>query len=310
MSTSEIGEIAAASGEILRAMNKAQFEQARKLVKTPSGRIAVVENGSGPVAVFLHGVVLNGWFWRHQLDGLCDVRRCIALDLLAHGATEIAPTQDVSSNACAEMLRELLDALDVEKIDLVGNDSGGGIAQIFAARHPERLRSLTLTDADAHDNWPPEAFKGFLAMAAAGGLADTFGAMLADKNVYRSPEALGLAYEKASGVSDETIEIYLKPHLASPQRTRDLQRFLAAFDCAQTVAVEGQLKKLDVPTLIAWATDDVFFDVEWSHWLARTIPGTRKRVSVEGGRIYFPEERAVEFNAELRSFWGEIERGR
>jgi pimeloyl-ACP methyl ester carboxylesterase len=97
---------------------------------------------------------------------LSDIRRCIAVDLLAHGDTEIAADQDVSVTANAKMLRELLDALDSDRVDLVGNDSGGGIAQIFAAMHSERVRSLTLTDCDAHDNWPPEAFKPFLAMVA------------------------------------------------------------------------------------------------------------------------------------------------
>jgi pimeloyl-ACP methyl ester carboxylesterase len=71
-------------------------------------------------------------------------------------------------------------------VDLVGNDSGTGIAQIFAALYPERVRSLTLTDGDTHDNWPPKAFKPFLAMAASGGLPATLKAMIADKNVYRS----------------------------------------------------------------------------------------------------------------------------
>ena len=91
-------------------------------------------------------------------------------------------------------------------MDLVGNDSGGGIAQIFAALYPERVRSLTLTDCDTHDNWPPEAFKPFLAMAAAGGLRGTLDAMLSDKSVYRSPQALGPAYEHPERLSDDSIE--------------------------------------------------------------------------------------------------------
>ena len=37
----------------------------------------------------------------------------------------------------------------------------GAYGQIFAALYPERVRSLTLTDCDTHDNWPPEAFKPF-----------------------------------------------------------------------------------------------------------------------------------------------------
>src|SRR5438876_11435939 len=141
---------------------------ARHSVETASGCISYTEQGAGPVALFVHGVLSNGHIRRRQLSRLSDTLRCIAVDLLAHGETEIAPGQDVSVTANALMLESFLDALSIDQVDLVGNDSGGGIAQIFAARHPERLRSLTLTNCDAHDNWPPAAVKPFLAMAAAG----------------------------------------------------------------------------------------------------------------------------------------------
>jgi pimeloyl-ACP methyl ester carboxylesterase len=275
----------------------------RRIVQTRSGRIGYVEQGVGPVALFVHGVLLNGHLWRHQLAHLSDIRRCIAVDLLAHGDTEIAPDQDVSVTANADMLRQFLDALDIGEVDLVGNDSGGGIAQIFAALLPERVRSLTLTDCDAHDNWPPEAFKPFLAMAAAGDLRGTLEAMLSDKSVYRSPQALGPAYEHPERVTDDSIERYLRPLVRTEQRTRDLQRFLAAFDNKHTRAIEPRLKTLKAPTLIVWGTDDVYFDVKWSRWLADTIPGTRRRVELEGGRIFFPEERWEDFNQELRAHW-------
>ena len=45
----------------------------------------------------------------------------------------------------------------------------------------------------------------------------------------------------------------------------------------------------------------MYFPVEWSHWLRKTIPGTTRRVEFEGARIFFPEERAAEFNRELRA---------
>src|SRR5271156_5876869 len=117
----------------------------RRSVETPSGRISYLEQGTGPVALFVHGVLLNGHLWRHQLAALSDIRRCIAVDLLAHGDTEIAPGQDVSVTANANMLREVLDVLHIDQADVIGNDSGGGIAQIFAALNPDRVRSLTLT---------------------------------------------------------------------------------------------------------------------------------------------------------------------
>src|SRR5262249_57634581 len=203
------------SGRITDSMaDKTQREDGkssstRRSVQTASGRISYTEQGAGPVALFVHGVLLNGHLWRHQLAHLADVRRCIAVDLLAHGDTEIAPDQDVSVTANANMLKEFLDALKIEQVDLVGNDSGGGICQIFAASYPERIRSLTLTDCDAHDNWPPEAFRPFLAMAANGGLRETLDAMLADKNIYRSPDALGPAYEHPNPRSDATFAAYL-----------------------------------------------------------------------------------------------------
>src|ERR1700723_2076028 len=222
-------------------MNAKKSSPIHRSVQTPSGRISYTEQGTGSVALFVHGVLLNGYLWRHQLADLSDIRRCIAVDLLAHGDTEIAPDQDVSVTANAKMLKEFLDALKIDQVDLVGNDSGGGIAQIFAALYPERVRSLTLTDCDTHDNWPPEAFKPFLAMSAAGGLGDTLEALLVDKGIYRSADALGPAYEHLEDVSDETIEIYLRPFLASPQRLHDLERFLAAFDSKHTLAVEMQL---------------------------------------------------------------------
>ena len=284
-------------------MNEKKSSPIQRSVQTASGRISYTEQGTGPVALFVHGVLLNGYLWRHQLADLSDIRRCIAVDLLAHGDTEITPDQDVSVTANAKMLKEFLDALNIDQVDLVGNDSGGGIAQIFAALYPERVRSLTLTDCDTHDNWPPEAFKPFLAMSAAGGLRGTLETMLSDKSVYRSPQALGPAYEHPDQLTDDSIEKYLRPLVRTEQRTRDLQRFLAAFDNKHTLAIEIQLKTLRAPTLIVWGTDDVYFDVKWSRWLAENIPGTRRRVELKGARIFFPEERWQQFDKELRAHW-------
>jgi pimeloyl-ACP methyl ester carboxylesterase len=284
-------------------MANTQNTLTRRSVDTLSGRISYAEAGAGPVALFVHGVLLNKHLWRHQLAGLSDLRRCIAIDLLAHGDTEISPDQDVSVTANARMIGEFMDALDLDQVDLVGNDSGGGIAQIFAARNPSRVRTLTLTNCDAHDNWPPKAFKPFLDMAAAGGLADALGAMLSDKAIFRSPDALGPAYEHPQSVSDATIETYVRPLVRTEQRTRDFERFLGAFDCRQTLAIEADLRRLTAPTLIVWGSDDIYFDVKWAQWLADAIPGAGPPVTVPGARIFFPEERPAEFNQALRTHW-------
>jgi len=70
-----------------------------------------------------------------------------------------------------------------------------------------------------------------------------------------------------------------------------------------TVDIEAALKLVHAPTLIAWGTDDIFFDLKWSYWLENTIAGSRRRMEITGGRIFFPEARASEFNEAVRTHW-------
>jgi len=118
---------------------QAETWMVRHSVDTSSGRISYLEQGKGPVALFVHGVLLNGYLWRHQLEDLSDIRRRIAVDLLAHGDTQIAPGQDVSVTANAKMLKEFLDALKIEQVDLVANDT--------LTRESERVRRHSVPTA-------------------------------------------------------------------------------------------------------------------------------------------------------------------
>ncbi len=275
-------------------------------IETAFGRISYKQAGnSGPVALFVHGVIVNSHLWRHQLPELADIRRCIAVDLMGHGATQIAQGQPLplSFEAQAEMLLAFIDALGIEQLDLVANDSGTGIAQIFAVRNPHRLRSLVLSNGDVHDNWPPKEFSGFLDMVADGGLPQTLQKMLDDKAVFRGADGMEGAYEDSSLVSDETVEAYIRPHLSSVQRTSDLVRFILSFDNTQTVRIEPLLRGLNIPTLIVWGTGDIFFSKQWSDFLADRLAGVVSQVEIANGRLLFPEERADELNQALRSFW-------
>jgi pimeloyl-ACP methyl ester carboxylesterase len=272
----------------------------RRIIETPSGRIAFVDRGEGPAALFVHGVFLNADLWDGVVDGVSDVRRCIAPDILCHGQTRERADADVSFAGQAEMLRQLIDALDVRQVDVVANDSGGAIAQIFAARHPERVRSLALTNCDVHDGWPPPAFvptvqavlnAGFRAVATP----------LSDPAVAR--EALGVGFEHPERLSDATLRGFLDPLLASDERVKNLERFFAAMDCRQTVEVEPLLRRLQAPTLVLWGTGDVFFDVEWARWLAKTIPGAREPVLLPDAKLFFPMERPARVAVELRKLW-------
>lgn len=268
---------------------------------TPFGEIAYRERGSGPAALFVHGVFLNGHLWRDVIDRVADVRRCIAVDLMGHGATRTAPDQDMSFDAQADMLRAFCDALSLDQVDVVSNDSGTGIVQLFAARNPARIRSLTLTNGDVHDNFPPPAVEPLLAATRQGLLPAIGQRMLADVEEARAQFAIG--YEHPERVSAETLRTYLEPLFASPERTGQLERFITGIDCRSNVAAEPLLRRLTAPTLVVWGTGDVFFGVEWAHWLRDTIPGARRVVELEGATLFFPEERPDELALALREHW-------
>lgn len=273
-----------------------------KYVATPFGDIAYTERGHGPAALFVHGVFLNGHLWRHVIDRVCDVRRCIAIDLLAHGGTRTPESQDVSFSAQADMLDAVCTALRLDPVDVVANDSGGGIAQIFAARHPARIRSLTLTNCDVHDNWPPKAFEPMRQLVAHGGLADMGRKLLGDIEFARARFAV--AYEHPERLSADTLRTYLEPLFATPAAIRNLERwFSTSHDNRQTVEIEPQLRTLQAPTLVVWGTDDAFFPVKWAYWLRDTIPGCRKVIELDGARLFFPEERPDVLADALREHW-------
>jgi pimeloyl-ACP methyl ester carboxylesterase len=142
-------------------MNAATFHQQRRFVETSCGRIAYIEQGAGLAALFLHGLPLCSYQWRSAIAELASARRCIALDEMGLGYTEIAVGQDVSFAAQAQMIAAFLDAANIDRIDLLGNDTGAGISQIFAARYPTRVRTLTLTNCEVYDLWPNTLLTGF-----------------------------------------------------------------------------------------------------------------------------------------------------
>jgi pimeloyl-ACP methyl ester carboxylesterase len=293
-------------------MDIAGFHARRRFAEVNSGRIAYVAEGEGPVALFIHGVPLNGYHWRNVIDRVRNARRCVAIDLMGLGYTEIAPGQDVSFIAQATMLAEVMDALDLDRVDLIGNDSGGAIAQIFAAHNPERLNSLVLTNCDVHDGWPPPLVLPLMERARAGTLEPIFRPMLERPDLMRQRYARGesvpllRSYADPSVLTDDVIRLYLEPLLSSPQRIDAFGRYWLGFDNKHTVAIHDALKQLNVPTLIVWGLQDFFFDRKWAYWLRDTIPGAREVVEVEDARLFFPEDRPDALAQPMLRFWKEL----
>jgi pimeloyl-ACP methyl ester carboxylesterase len=280
-----------------------RLDKHRSQVRTQSGPASYIDTGgSGRPALFLHGVGTSSYLWRHVIAELEGQRRCVAVDLPLHGHTPAASGQDVSLPGLARFVAGFCDALDLTDVDLVANDTGGAIAQVFAVGKPERLHTLTLTNCEAHDNLPPKALVPAVLLARMGLFARVAPRMV--RSIPRAHERFaGAGYQDVANLPKEISVAWLEQAFGTAESARQFQRLLASLRARDLLAIEPALARLLVPTLIVWGTGDKFFHRKWAYWLRDTIPGASDVVEIDGGRLFFPDERATEFTAALRRHW-------
>ncbi len=280
------------------------YTRNRKFVKLPMSRVAYVESGRGPAALFLHGFPLNGYQWRGALERLGSVRRCIAPDVMSCGWTETPESQSITPETQAEMLSQFLDSLRIAQVDLVGNDSGGLVSQLFVAKYPERVRTLLLTNCDVAENNPPQSFVPLANAAKNGILYDRFiVSHLQDKSVARAPQGLGGAFTYPDKLTDETIETYFRPFTSSALRKEQFHRYAIALGQNDLLAVQDRLRIFTRPVRIVWGDSDQIFTKEWSERLSATFSHSRGVKHVERAKLFFPEEMPDLIDLEARQLW-------
>jgi pimeloyl-ACP methyl ester carboxylesterase len=280
-----------------------RLDKYRGQVQTSSGPASYVDTGGpGRVALFVHGLGTSSYLWRHVIDQLDGQRRCVALDLPLHGHTPAAADQDFSLPGFARFLAQFCEGLELNDIDLVANDTGGAISQVFATGHPELLHTLTLTNCETHKNLPPKVLLPAALLAHMGLAARISPRLLRDIRRGRK-RFYGLGYQDIENLPEDLARFWLESQFATPELARQNQRIMTSLHARDLLAIEPALARLQVPTLIVWGTGDIFFRRKWAYWLRDTIPGATEVVELAGARIFFPDERATELTAALRRHW-------
>jgi pimeloyl-ACP methyl ester carboxylesterase len=295
-----------AHGYAKEVLDEKRFHASRRFVQTSFGRIAYVERGSGEAALFLHGFPLNGFQWRGALDRLSPYRRCIAPDFMGLGYTEVAEGQSVAPYAQVAMLIALLDALGIASVDLVGNDSGGAVAQLFVTRHPERVRSLLLTNCDTEHKSPPAAMQPVIALSHQGKFVDQWLApWLADKKLARSPQGIGgMCFANPADPTDEAIDCYFRPLLSSPRRKALVHAYAIALEHNPLQDIGPALRRCRVPARIVWGVDDTIFSLAGADYLDKTLGHSLGVRRLANAKLFYPEERPEVIAEEARKLWG------
>jgi pimeloyl-ACP methyl ester carboxylesterase len=242
-------------------------------VQLKDGTVRFREGGSGEPIVFVHGLLVDGQLWRDVAARLEGDFRVIVPDLpLGSEREPFAPGTDLSPPGLARIVAEFLDALDLERVTLVGNDTGGAICQLVVTRHPDRVGRLVLTNCDAYEHFPPPAFKPLAVVGRSQAVLAAIGTTMRFSAVRRSPLAYGWLMRQ---FDDERCRAWVAPVRENPAVRAEVAKILAGFDSKHTLEAASHFKDLEIPVLIAWAPEDRFFKLQNAERLAREIPNAR-----------------------------------
>jgi pimeloyl-ACP methyl ester carboxylesterase len=260
------------------------MEDLMSAVTLSRGTIHYEKSGppEGRPVVFIHGYAMGSSLWRPLSERLSTQGfSCFAptWPLGAH-VEPMREDADLTMEGMAGIVGEFLDTLGLEDVVLVGNDTGGALAQILATITPRRLGALVLTSCDAFEHFPPPILAPLIAAAKA---RPTF---LAALQPLRTRFGRGRAYGALAHADiDQLAAEWLKPALGDERIRADLRRFTASLNRQSTVRAGERLPEFSKPALVAWSADDQFFPLEDGRRLASALPNARLEV-IQGSRTF------------------------
>lgn len=277
---------------------------ARKFLELPQGRIAYIDQGRGPAALFLHGFPLSSFQWRGAIARLSAHRRCLAPDWMGLGFTEPAPGQGVAPSDNAEMLAAFLDRLGVGEVDIIANDSGGAVAQLFMTRYRGRVKSLVLTNCDVETDSPPPAVLPIIDLARSGLYPELYlEPWVNRKDEARAPTGLGgMCFTNPANPTDAALEQYLRPLVATAERKTLVNRYTLGLAPNPLAGVEAKLRDCRQPIRIVWGMGDTIFAPTGPDYLAGIMPQATIR-RLPAAKLFWPEEYPEVIAEEARLLW-------
>ncbi|CAA9513173.1 MAG: hypothetical protein AVDCRST_MAG85-2456 [uncultured Solirubrobacteraceae bacterium] len=261
----------------------------------------VLDVGSGPPLVFVHGLSGSWQNWLENIPAFMDSHRVIAMDLPGFGESPM-PREKITISGYGRWLDSLLEALDIEAAAVVGNSMGGFIAAETAIKFPHRIERLVLVSAagltvekqrndgllrvlEVTENISQFAMANFLARA--------------DALVTRPRGRKALLWFVAAHPQD------MDPRLAKEQLSgANKPGFVPALDALTSYPIRNRLTEIGCPTWICWGPKDMLVPVKDAKVFEELIPDSR--LSIYEDTAHVPMlERPERFNRDLAAFLAE-----
>lgn len=233
------------------------------------------------VVLLIHGVPTNGLLWRDVAPRLATRARVLAVDLLGYGRSDPPGGLALDLPSHTNRVVGLLDALGIARATVVGHDIGGGVAQLLAVRHSERVSRLGLVNAVCYDVWPIPEMKAIKATAP---VVERMPAGLTTEGV-----KLGLLrgfVHKDRG--EQFLDLFLEP-FATAAGLDVFVDHIRALDSGPTQEVAPLLPQIRVPVAVAWGVQDPFLKVVNAERLAADMP-TAELTRIDDGSHFSPAD--------------------
>lgn len=263
--------------------------QELRRVTIASGPLQVLDQGTGPIVLCVHGFPLDHSMWREQVAGLSDVARWIVPDLRGFGGSGPVGTQQLTMDSLADDLNQLLDALGVDSpIFLCGLSMGGYVAWQFWERYRSRLRGLILCDTRAAADTE----------AVARGRR-----YLAERVLQEGSQAVGaemLPKLFAQQTRDERPEL-TRSTLDVIHRTAPATVAAALLGMADRPDMTPRLREVECPVLVICGVEDVITPLSEMQAMTEQLPQGRC-VPIPAAGHLAPLERPAVVNPAIRAF--------
>jgi pimeloyl-ACP methyl ester carboxylesterase len=250
-------------------------------------------------AVFIHGLAGSWQNWLENLPHFARNRRVIAMDLPGFGHSEM-PAEKISISGYGRTIEALLDALDVEGAEIVGNSMGGFIGAEVAIQFPERVKRLVLVSAAglSVEHQRNEPVLGVLRRTE-NILAFYSGWFAARSDVLaRRPRMRRVMMDLVTAHADRLPA----PLVAEQVRGSGKPGFIDALDALTDYPIRDRLGDITHPTLVVWGTRDRLVPVRDAYEFEKLIPDARAVVWRDTGHLPMLERPAA-FNAEVERFF-------
>jgi len=248
-------------------------------IEVAGATVRLFRGGAGEPLVFLHGAGGHTG-WMGFLDALADRFAVFAPEHPGFGQSDDPPWLDEVGDLAYFHL-ELLKALGLERVHLMGTSLGGWVAAEMAVRSTARLRSLTLV--------------GAVGITAGGEpIPDIFRMPVAEnlRRFYADPER---AARRLGDLSQADMDVVAK-NRATVMRLAYRPRF-------HNPGLAKWLHRIDVPTLLLWGENDGLVPPEFGEAYRALIPGSRLVVLPNAGHAPFDEQKDA-FLAAFYAFVG------